>query len=1284
MRPTRSTLAARSRLTRLVALLVVLTLPAGLAWADYPQSAPNDPEYAPAEGSPSNCLTHSVNDDEHYLFGFMPQCAPGAHDPENASGMSADLAWKQYSPGRGDVIIAYIEGGINWHASDAGDLANKVYLNPNALPPPTTPQIGAKVCPPNTLCAADYSDTPDYNHNGFVDPEDIIKRFSTGKLDTHTGYVDDISGWDFYDNQNDPATVDSTYGHANGQMRRAGAQTNNAFLGAGVCPNCMIMPVKAGAEALDSDTALAQAWNFAADHGASVIVSVSANLGYTSFMRQTVKDLWRRGVVVVQASNDFDSLDHQGGMFWPHVLPGNGLVSNSQNSASSSPAENAQTTTYRERSNYSSWGTHNMFSVATDGGTTSEDTPTVGGVMGLVLSYGRDAASQGKISKPLTGPEAVQVVRATASPIDDPTLAWPGKPGWNMQYGYGRPNVLKADQAIAASRIPPVAWIDSPEWYTQYNPTTASRIDVSGHLEATRSNGYEWKLQYGLGPEPSEQEFVTVASGSGNQPYDGSLGSVDLSKIPPSFWKAAFSLSKTKSLETNDQYTVTLRVQIVDASGQMGEERRAVSVVHDPTLLPGFPKHIGPGGESQPALGDLQGNGREAIVFGDSDGVIHAIDPVTGRELPGWPQKTDPTQVTLAHQGIDPGHEPVVANVALGDLNHDGNQWVVATTTSGKVYVFDAAGNRRAGWPKVLNTGVSPPAIPRPAMPFTRLPHQGAIAPPVLYNLEGKGQLDVIQAAWDGHVYAWRPDGTPVPGWPVLVQLPPGTQPQIAGDSIVQDHKLDTAPAIAYLEGPGKPDVVVRSQYTEVAGAGLQPGGISHVFAYRADGTPVPGWPISNNSTVVYYGSAQEFLTEGVNAPIAGDVDGSGKDEVAAQAGIFTPPLLYHGDGSLATAYGPGPNALQAALAGGGAPNAATPDAPVGFTTSGAFGRFGPNQQLVYAQPMVGATSVASALLNPGNGAPIKNYMAAYDAAGGSPVAGFPSAAQGLDFLGAPIVADVSGDGNPDLIQGGDSSALHAYDSSGAQVAGFPKFMSGWILWAPSVGDLLGNGHNDVVTITREGYLYAWQTPGKGTANQEWWSYRHDEHNTGRYGEDTRPPGAARNAALAPGGSSVSFLAPGDNWYDGTAAQYRLTTYPLRATSGSRATRCRSAGPRKHALRHRRARSCGAQHRRRRRRHGQTLGRSPGPRYGPGTTMTAKPSGPAGTHEQIALPAGTAKVVIQAVDGAGNLSVPVTVTAAGASTPAQRAIGRCRVRGRGRRARQRARACRRASRRPTA
>jgi len=146
-------------------------------------------------------------------------------------------------------VIAYIEGGINWHQSDAAELADRVFLNKGELPPPTTPAKGRKVCAAGALCAADYSDTPDANHNGIVDPEDIIKRFSNGRDDDHNGFVDDISGWDFYDHQNDPATVDSTYDHANGQMEQAAAQTNNGIGTAGVCPNCMLMPIKAGAEA---------------------------------------------------------------------------------------------------------------------------------------------------------------------------------------------------------------------------------------------------------------------------------------------------------------------------------------------------------------------------------------------------------------------------------------------------------------------------------------------------------------------------------------------------------------------------------------------------------------------------------------------------------------------------------------------------------------------------------------------------------------------------------------------------------------------------------------------------------------------------------------------------------------------------------------------------------------------------------------------------------------------------------------------------------------------------
>src|SRR5438477_5130285 len=392
------------------------------AAAAFPQDPPNDPDYAA----------------QTYIFDHIPPDYTLATDPEGASGMSIDRAWRDYTTGRPDSVIAYVEGGINWHAGDAAELANRVFLNKGELPRPCAgspcatvfggPDSAYDLNGNGTFNVADYATDPrvaDWNGNGVRDPEDLIVSFSNGVDNDGNGYKDDISGWDFYTNQNDPATIDTAYTHANSQMKQAAAQANNGVGGTGICPKCLLLPVKAGAEALDRTDDLAQAWLFAADAGASVIVSVTADLGYSTFMRQAVESIWRRGVVMVEASNDFNSTDHQGGMWWPHVLPGNGLVSDQ----TGVPNGESATTTFRERSNYTSWGTHNMFSVATSGGTTSESTPIVGGVAALVMSYGRTLADQHVITSRLTNAEVVQLLRATASDVDDPNLNWPGKPG---------------------------------------------------------------------------------------------------------------------------------------------------------------------------------------------------------------------------------------------------------------------------------------------------------------------------------------------------------------------------------------------------------------------------------------------------------------------------------------------------------------------------------------------------------------------------------------------------------------------------------------------------------------------------------------------------------------------------------------------------------------------------------------------------------------------------------------------------------------------------------------
>jgi hypothetical protein len=1159
--------AARAAVVAALGLLVI----AGTAWAAFPEDPPNDPGYAPAENSPTDCLTKSADDQEHYLFSFMPQCTPLASDPENAAGMSVDTAWKDFTTGDPSTVIAYVEGGINWHNGDAAELRNRVYLNPKELPTPSDPdgQLGLNA---DDFAVYNGVATPDANDNGVVDPEDIIVRFSdgadgvraTGEADGN-GYVDDISGWDFYNDQNDPATLDSTYGHANNQMKQAAAEANNGVGGAGVCPSCMLLPVKAGAEALDRTDDLAQAWLFAGDSGADVVVSTTADLGYSTFMKQAVNYLWNHGVVMVESSNDFDSTDHQGGMFHEHVLPGNGLVSNAHGlgivPGVGGPLANALTTTYRARSGYTSWGTHNMFSVATTGGTTSESTPTVGGVMALVLSYGKQAAADGLIDSPLTNDEAIQVVRDTASDIDgnpNPPSGWTGKPGFDLQYGYGRPNVHKAMQAVHDDDIPPVAWFNSPDWYSLYDPTQTSSVPVTGHVDAPRSEPYTWKLEFAPGAEPTEGEFITANTGGGSSPFTGSLGSIDLSQVPESFWDAAFHLSNDKELSTNEQYTVTLRIQVTDSDGRVGEERRSIAVHHDPTLMDGFPVKIGPGGESQPVLADLQGRGELDAIFGDSDGNVHAVRP-DGSELPGFPVQTDPTQVTVDHPGVDPGHEPILIGAAVGDLDHDGQLSIAATSITGRVYVWDAHGQRRPGFPQTLDTGVVKPDLPRPASPFTRQPLQGATACPLLADMNGDGKLDIVQVGWDGYIHVYDGAGHELSGWPVKPEKPTAG----SGLTVINDQKIDVPPALAQLDDDPEPELVIRSQYNETPGADLQVVGVSgsatppvsHLYAYNSDGTPVPGWPNSADALVMYYGSAQEFITEGANAPITADVNGDGKTEVEGSAGIFSPSYLFSPSGSQMSVYGPVPDAslgllsglangtldataLTNILNGGTLPT----DAPVNFTGTGAFGKVGPTNTLSLAEPGSGVTSVATSLLLPGMGTPINNYMRVHEAASGAPLPGYPAKAQGLDFLGAPVIADVSGDAQPDVIQGGDSSALHAFTTGGAQASDFPKFTTGWIVFGPSVGDFEGTGHNDVVATTREGYLMSWRTDGLADGNQEWWSSHHDERNTGEYGVDTRPPGILRDASVSADGSTLEWKAPGDDWYTGAADHYEIAT----------------------------------------------------------------------------------------------------------------------------------------------
>ena len=94
----------------------------------------------------------------------------------------------------------------------------------------------------------------------------------------------------------------------------------------------------------------------------------------------------------------------------------------------------------------------------------------------------------------------------------------------------------------------------------------------------------------------------------------------------------------------------------------------------------------------------------------------------------------------------------------------------------------------------------------------------------------------------------------------------------------------------------------------------------------------------------------------------------------------------------------------------------------------------------------------------------------------------------------------MDGDGESEVIQGGSGNVLHAFREDGSEPSGWPKHPGGWLLASPAVGNVDRDRAREVVAVTRDGWLYVWQTSARAGAPADWPSFRHDSRNSGRFG----------------------------------------------------------------------------------------------------------------------------------------------------------------------------------------
>ncbi|HEY8739872.1 MAG TPA: hypothetical protein VIN56_04715, partial [Candidatus Dormibacteraeota bacterium] len=498
-------------------------------------------------------------------------------------------------------------------------------------------------------------------------------------------------------------------------------------------------------------------------------------------------------------------------------------------------------------------------------------------------------------------------------------------------------------------------------------------------------------------------------------------------------------------------------------------------------------------------------------------------------------------------------------------------------------YAWDSQGHRLPGYPRrqdpahyaqysVVPTPHFVDANHNPTANHLRLPARGGFSPPVLADLEGTGQLDVLMSGYDGWEYAWRPDGTPVPGWPVQVKLPAAdfTRDNVNPTQYIWDAKLFYPPTVADVKKIGRPQVFVPSfesnginTATEdlvktLAGVnGTPSGAATWLYGIWADGNNHPGgpyiqnWPVKINSLDFTYDQSIDFVGEATSPPLVGDFDGSGTLRLAT--GVVTGQVfILNGDGSI---YSTADSSCQGTDCGPVPPYRNTGDThTLTLTGTGALGDLA---NTGHPQVIMNNTGLESILTGLGGqlGAQLPQvYEKAWTVQPGtSPVvSGWPKRVDGFPFFSSPTVADVGGKGGRAAIEGNDTYWIHAFGADGSEQPGFPKYTGQWVGFAGVAADPLMNGQMHYTMPTREGAIFDWKVAGDTALNNSSWRYRHDEHNTGTDGIDTRRPASVLDLAVSGSGTrALSWTAPGNDYMVGTAKTYdvRWSTSPITSES---------------------------------------------------------------------------------------------------------------------------------------
>ncbi|MGH1362403.1 MAG: T9SS type A sorting domain-containing protein [Calditrichia bacterium] len=329
-------------------------------------------------------------------------------------------------------------------------------------------------------------------------------------------------------------------------------------------------------------------------------------------------------------------------------------------------------------------------------------------------------------------------------------------------------------------------------------------------------------------------------------------------------------------------------------------------------------------------------------------------------------------------------------------------------------------------------------------------------------DFNGNGDLELFLSNIEGFMYMWRNNGTFVLGYPLsplnngwsTASREGAAAGDINGDGILEavlgqavgllranqytslplngfPHQLGTwiwtnEPALYDFDDDGRDEIVlVTYEYPSAV-----PEGPAEIHVLNEDLTELPGWP-------------QQMLQHSESSPAIGDIDGDGLMEIVVGSGQSTANdiagelLAFNHDGSVCSGFpilvGPDVNASPA----------------------------------LYDIDMNGTLDILIRI-KPDTGA---NGIYAFDGTGQS-LPGFPAVlTRGGSKNGVPAIADVNGDGLPEIAYGTveavDSARVWLFSNSGQIIPGFPKpVFATWVEESVVLEDVSGDGLADIICGT--------------------------------------------------------------------------------------------------------------------------------------------------------------------------------------------------------------------------